>query len=68
MVVPSNYGFTTLFFRYDLVRSSRTVAHYAFEVETFLETGESVIATLRLFHANFMLRRNNADADINFNP
>ena len=45
-----------------------TGAHSAFDIEMFLKTGESVIATQRAFLAHFILRRNDAAPDRIFNP
>ena len=38
-------------------------AYCAFAVETFFKTGESVITTLRVFHAHFRLCQNDAVMD-----
>ena len=45
-----------------------TSAHYVFAVESFLKTGESVIATQKTFCAHFMRHRNDAVPDRIFNP
>ena len=53
------------FFKYN---QAWTVAYNVFVFETFINAGESVIATQRAFHVHFMLCQNDTVSDRIFNP